>query len=145
VSDELNSSQVNLDPFDDGLNGVLPVSFSVYNKDWEGDLFVNILIDWNQDGDWENATSNGPDPKEWAVQNMLLKIPKDETRAYTTNVSLPKETWMRMTIKIIFTNSFRPLLQLPQPIQPRPQQLQPLHRPQLQQLKTAQQPQLLEE
>jgi hypothetical protein len=51
VSDELNSSQVNLDRFDDGLNGVLPVSFSVYNKDWEGDLFVNILIDWNQDGD----------------------------------------------------------------------------------------------
>jgi hypothetical protein len=106
VSDELNSSQVNLDPFDDGLNGVLPVSFSVYNKDWEGDLFVNILIDWNQDGDWENATSNGPDPKEWAVQNMLLKIPKDETRAYTTNVSLPKETWMRMTITSVRLNNY---------------------------------------
>ncbi len=98
VDDELDSKQINIDVYDDGLMGTSPISFVVTNKNWNGDLYVNILIDRNQDGDWENATNNGPDTNEWAVQNMKVDVPQGESRQFITKVELPEETWMRMTL-----------------------------------------------
>ncbi len=99
VDSELESKQVNNDRRDDGLNGTDPIRFTVTNKKWEKETFyVNILIDRNGDGDWENATKDGPDPNEWAVVNMKVEVPIGENREFKTKVSLPDETWMRMTL-----------------------------------------------
>src|SRR3989304_2953719 len=98
VDNETDSKQINVDPFDDGLVSISPIIFGVTNKDWDGRLYVNILIDFNQDGDWENATSNGPDPGEWAVKNMQVVVPKNSMKTFVANVSLPEEIWMRMTL-----------------------------------------------
>jgi hypothetical protein len=98
VDSELESNQVNNDRRDDGLISTDPISFTVTNKNWEGDLFVNILIDRNEDGDWENETNDGPDPNEWAVVNMKVEVPVGGTREFQTKVSVDDEIWMRMTL-----------------------------------------------
>jgi|GEM_PF-3791906 len=98
VDSELDSNQVDADRRDDGLKGTDPIEFTVTNKNWEENLYVNILIDRNEDGDWENETNDGPDPNEWAVVNMKVDVPVGETKLFKTKVSLPDETWMRMTL-----------------------------------------------
>jgi hypothetical protein len=68
-----------------------PITFRVTNNNWPDNLFVNILIDNNEDGDWG-------DPGEWAVQNMEINVPAGQSEAFETEVSLPPRTWMRMTL-----------------------------------------------
>ena len=37
------------------------------------DLYVNVWLDWNRDGDWDDTVDCAQGPaKEWAVQNQLL-------------------------------------------------------------------------
>ena len=57
------------DSFDDGLLGAIPLEFSVTNNDWDGPVYVNVLLDINKDGDWE-------DQGEWVVQNMAVDVPR---------------------------------------------------------------------
>ncbi|MBI4685330.1 MAG: PKD domain-containing protein [Nitrospirae bacterium] len=92
VDYEADSRQVNIDLFDDGLISRFPITFRVTNP--SGLVrYVNILIDWNQDGDWA-------DPGEWALQNFSVPILTVTPGIYTPNqaLSLPNNTWMRMTI-----------------------------------------------
>jgi len=99
VSAELDSRQVNSDDFDDGLVSPGPITFSITNNDWAGDLYVNILIDRNNDGDWEDAD-------EWAVQNMQVFPPIAQSQVFQTNVSLPTNLWMRMTLTSISLSNY---------------------------------------
>ena len=69
------------------------------------DLWVNIWLDWNRDGDWDDTLDcpEGPAP-EWAVQNQfLLNLPAGVNQI-TTPGFLPwhpeggEEIWMRITL-----------------------------------------------
>ncbi|UCE48301.1 MAG: hypothetical protein JSW47_22215, partial [Phycisphaerales bacterium] len=70
------------------------------------DLWVNVWLDFNRDGDWDDtlACPRGPVP-EWAVQNQFLfGLPQGPNRI-TTPAFLsshpkggPAEIWMRITL-----------------------------------------------
>jgi hypothetical protein len=70
------------------------------------DLWVNVWLDWNRDGDWDDTLecAQGPAP-EWAVQNQLLfdlAIGSNQITAPAVlswhPASGPKEIWMRITL-----------------------------------------------
>jgi C1A family cysteine protease len=101
---ELDANVPDNDLFDDGLvtailapgNATATVQFEVTNFIATNDLFVNILIDLNQDGDWT-------DPGEYVVQNQAINLPGP---AEGTFVSTPfstvgatlGQTWLRLTL-----------------------------------------------
>ncbi len=69
------------------------------------DLWVNIWIDWNRDGDWDDVVDcpEGPAP-EWAVQNQFLyNLPIGQNNI-TSPAFLPwhpddiEHIWMRITL-----------------------------------------------
>ena len=70
------------------------------------DLYVNIWLDWNRDGDWDDIANsiNGPAP-EWAVQNQLLINLSMGLNNITSPAFLcwhpadgPDPIWMRITL-----------------------------------------------
>jgi hypothetical protein len=71
------------------------------------DLWVNIWLDWNRDGDWDDTIDDcpeGPVP-EWAVQNQfLLNLPAGINQITTPGFMAwhPKsgheDIWMRITL-----------------------------------------------
>lgn len=70
------------------------------------DLWVNIWLDWNRDGDWDDVVDcpEGPVP-EWAVQNQfLLNLPAGSNQITTPGFltwhpeSGNQEIWMRITL-----------------------------------------------
>ena len=79
------------DSFDDGLLGAIPLEFSVTNNDWDGPVYVNVLLDINKDGDWE-------DQGEWVVQNMAVDVPAGQTLEFVTDVDFAEEANLRMTL-----------------------------------------------
>ena len=91
VDAETDARVTDLDDFDDGLISPDPITFKVTNNNWPDNLFVNILIDYNNDGDWA-------DDNEWAVQNFRVSVPQGQSQEFDTEVSLPLDTWMRMTL-----------------------------------------------
>ena len=58
------------------------------NVSW---LYVNVLLDLNDDGDWE-------DEGEWAIQNMEVAVPMAQTAEFPTEVEFPEEIQLRMTL-----------------------------------------------
>jgi len=109
-----SSDRPDRDQGDDGV--VLPLNMpncwwstfdyivNVINPDT--DLWVNVWIDWNRDGDWDDTLDcpEGPAP-EWAVQNQFLfNLPAGSSQI-TTPAFLPwhpddgtEEIWMRITL-----------------------------------------------
>jgi len=102
---ELDARVIDMDiPYSDGLvttilapgNATATVQFEVTNFIATNDLFVNILIDLNIDGDWT-------DPGEHVVQNQWINLPGP---AEATFVSTPfstvgatlGQTWLRLTL-----------------------------------------------
>ena len=79
------------DKYDDGLMAALPLEFAVTNKDWDGPLYLNMLLDYNKDGDWE-------DEGEWVVQNMQVDVPQGQTMEFPTDVNFDEEVQLRMTL-----------------------------------------------
>ena len=75
----------------DGLAGADPVAFVVTNNDWDGPLYLNMLLDYNKDGDWD-------DEGEWVIQNMEVTVPPGETVDFPTEVPFDEETQLRMTL-----------------------------------------------
>jgi len=74
--------------------------------DPDTDLWVNVWIDWNRDGDWDDTLDcpEGPAP-EWAVQNQLLFNLPVGINQITTPAFLPwhpeqgsEQIWMRITL-----------------------------------------------
>lgn len=70
------------------------------------DLWVNIWLDWNRDGDWDDTLEcpAGPVP-EWAVQNQFLVNMTKGTNQVTTPGFLSwhpengrEDIWMRITL-----------------------------------------------
>ena len=70
------------------------------------DLWVNVWIDWNRDGDWDDTLDcpEGPAP-EWAVQNQFLFNLPVGSNQITTPAILPwhpengtENVWMRITL-----------------------------------------------
>jgi len=70
------------------------------------DLWVNIWIDWNRDGDWDDTLDcpKGPAP-EWAVQNQFLFNLPAGVNHITTPAIMPwhpdlvsDRIWMRITL-----------------------------------------------
>ena len=79
------------DKFDDGLMAALPLEFAVTNKDWDGPLYVNVLVDYNNDGDWTDAD-------EWPVQNFEANVPMGETMDFATEFVFDELMWLRITL-----------------------------------------------
>lgn len=71
---------IDADEFDDGLLSLNPISVRVNNWDITGDIFLNVLIDRNDDGDWT-------DPGEWAVQNAVTGTPIFRGASFETTES----------------------------------------------------------
>ena len=70
------------------------------------DLWVNVWLDWNRDGDWDDVVDcpEGPTP-EWAVQNQFLFNLPTGVNQITTPAILsrhpedkPEDIWMRITL-----------------------------------------------
>ena len=70
------------------------------------DLWVNVWLDFNRDGDWDDTVecTTGP-ANEWAVQNQLLfDLPAGQTTVTTPAFlsahpeGLHEEIWMRITL-----------------------------------------------
>lgn len=66
----------------------------------QSDMYLNIWIDWMQDGDWNDGGEGGCESDEWAVQNM--PVPKGQ---FTVNPEIvaPDDTglhefWVRITL-----------------------------------------------
>lgn len=98
VDAENESLQVDND-LDDGLDPI-HLSVKIKNESWEDKIFLNVLLDVNQDGDWEDAP-------EWIVKNQIFSIPTGETLTYQLPISaftlLPlglnlEYTWLRLTV-----------------------------------------------
>lgn len=79
------------------------VTFEAYNCSLSTEAFLNILIDWNQDGDWNDNVACGPNDcaYEWAVKN----VPVGLATGCNTVVSPQFRTgpnggdgWMRITL-----------------------------------------------
>jgi hypothetical protein len=102
---------------DDGDDGVV-FPLNMPNCSWttidyvvnvvnpNADLWVNVWIDWNRDGDWDDTLDclEGPAP-EWAVQNQFLFNLPAGSNQITTPAILPwhpengtEEVWMRITL-----------------------------------------------
>jgi len=80
--------------------------YTVNVIDPDVDLLVNVWLDWNRDGDWDDTLdcAQGPAP-EWAVQNQLLFNLPVGLNQITTPAILswhPKggreQIWMRITL-----------------------------------------------
>ena len=112
---ELGGSASNSDNGDDAIDLKNPISlpnccwttldYDVTVVDPNVDLWVNIWLDWNRDGDWDDVVDcpEGPAP-EWAVQNQFLyNLPKG-LNTITSPAFLPwhpdnvKHIWMRITL-----------------------------------------------
>jgi uncharacterized repeat protein (TIGR01451 family) len=74
-------------------------------------LYVNVWIDFNRDGDWDDPIQKCPlgpaitgSYTEWAVQNELITIPGPGTFTFTTppfgaaNPTKGADMWMRITL-----------------------------------------------
>ena len=107
----------NMPDNDDGDDGIdLPLNlpdsqwttfeYTVNVIDPSVDLWVNVWLDWNRDGDWDDTldSAKGSAP-EWAVQNQLLfDLPIGSNKMMTPAILSwhpedgPKEIWMRITL-----------------------------------------------
>ena len=79
------------DKFGDGLLAAGPLEFAVTNNDWDGPLYVNVLVDFNKDGDWE-------DTDEWRIQNLVADVPMGETMEFATEFVFDELMWLRITL-----------------------------------------------
>jgi len=112
---EISGNGPNRDGGDDGVSvplalpdcGWATIEYSVTVVAPGTDLWVNIWLDWNRDGDWDDTLTNclaGPTP-EWAVQNQFLYDlsagqHKIRTPAFLCwhNPSGLEKIWMRITL-----------------------------------------------
>jgi len=109
-----SSNQSNHDHGDDGI--VFPLNlpncrwttfdYLVTVVDPNVDLWVNVWLDWNRDGDWDDTLDcdRGPAP-EWAVQNQLLfNLPAGLSQITTPAILSwhpedgTEQIWMRITL-----------------------------------------------
>lgn len=71
-------------------------------------LYVNVWIDWNRDGDWDDSPicPSGAVANEWAVRNQPLSglaagthtVPTPSFIPYHPESAVPRPVWMRVTL-----------------------------------------------
>ncbi len=91
VDNENNADVSDLDYFDDSILGVNPLTVRVSNYDWLGTLYLNVLSDENNDGDWD-------DPDEWVVINQAVNIPIRRGESIATPFNWDERRWIRITL-----------------------------------------------
>ncbi len=98
---ESDASVPDADAFDDGLLTTDPISVRVNNWDLTGDIYLNVLIDRNNDGDWA-------DPGEWAVQNAVTGTPIFKGASFDTTESWDPDTEgaLRITVTDVSITSY---------------------------------------
>jgi len=80
------------------------VKFKAYNCEAEREVFLNILCDWNGDGDWNDillCASIGRCAPEWAVKNVAIILPpgcSNQTSPRFRVGPKPGEGWLRITL-----------------------------------------------
>jgi hypothetical protein len=97
------------DAFDDGLlttylapGGTNDISFAVSVAPTAPEMtrYVNILVDWNQDGVWSGSDVNGA--PEHIIKNMPVDVMPGTTKTFTTDDFIAglntNPTWLRMTL-----------------------------------------------
>ncbi|MCK4368823.1 MAG: VWA domain-containing protein [Dehalococcoidales bacterium] len=103
---EPDANVPDLDLYDDGLvtttittdNPAQTVTFQVTDLMVEGDLYVNILIDLNADGDWLDTVGT---QSEHVVVNQVLPAVQEQTvvsNPFSTVGATPGTTWLRITL-----------------------------------------------
>jgi hypothetical protein len=123
VSYELDSEQVDVDMYDDGVSPLgftfacNPAQFNIevcvddadggrYGPSAENLLYINILFDWNKDGVWgglDEGVCPFPVP-EWALQNFTVDpstwAPGQNCSVIPVPVNLGRfgPAWMRVTL-----------------------------------------------
>ena len=89
-----------------GYCGVAWLPFRTYNCGPPRQVYLNILIDWNSDGDWNDAVTCRYDVgcvPEWCVKNALITLPSGCNRVTSPRfrmgwTSAGLWAWMRLTI-----------------------------------------------
>lgn len=91
VDAEPDAKVPNADLYDDGVRTHNPLTVRVSNWDWNGTLYLNALIDGNNDGDWS-------DVGEWTIQNLPMNVPMRKGEIVVTDYVWDGRTWMRLTL-----------------------------------------------
>ncbi len=91
VDAEAGPERPDRDRFDDAILDLDPLTIGVSNWSWPGLLYLNVLMDLNDDGDWE-------DRGEWVVQNQTVVVPLRGTASVMTPVRWDGQHWMRITL-----------------------------------------------
>ncbi|TSC89905.1 MAG: hypothetical protein G01um10143_395 [Parcubacteria group bacterium Gr01-1014_3] len=100
VDVEPDSLQVDDDNFDDGFESTTWL-IKISNNSWtEGPIYLNMLIDLNHDGDWDESDT------EWAVKNQQVIVPAGTSKTVLPLISnllvglnFPiTDTWIRLTV-----------------------------------------------
>ena len=89
--------------------GAVPYDAYLCTQDPAGtSAYLNVLVDWNQDGDWNDQLSCGvvgmPNLEcapEWAVHNLVISLAPGCNHLVTPNFRIgpnPGQGWMRMTL-----------------------------------------------
>ena len=81
------------------------VTFKAFNCKTDRDVYLNILVDMNQDGDWnDNFTCPGPTVTcayEWAVKNRVITLPAGCSSQTSPSFLMGPNAgkgWMRITL-----------------------------------------------
>ncbi len=106
--------ECNADGVDAGIAGPISfntctastVTFKTFNCQTPRDVYLNILVDWNRDGDWNDnfQCGTGPNPScayEWAVKNQIVTLGSGcETHISPSFLAGPNagRGWLRITL-----------------------------------------------
>lgn len=83
------------------------VVFEAYNcQQVDREVFLNILVDWNQDGDWNDnfMCPGGACAYEWAVKNAVILLPPGCNQVTSPSFLAgpsPGHGWMRITLSSV--------------------------------------------
>jgi len=91
VDSEPDANVPDKDLYDDSVLDNDPLTIRVSNWNTSGYLFLNVLIDSNDDGDWADAG-------EWVLQNLVVSVPTRKSHAVETDARWDAKTWMRVTL-----------------------------------------------
>lgn len=99
VDGESDAELPDEDAYDDGLLAWAPLKVRVSNWDWDGQLYLNALIDKSADGDWADAG-------EWVVQNLAVSVLTRKGTTVETQATWDGSMWLRITLTGVSIQNF---------------------------------------
>jgi hypothetical protein len=86
--------------YGDDEEATLEFAVSAASDSSQTTYYLNVLFDWNKDGEWKGLDSNGAE--EWAVKNFVVTIAPGEEKTFRTDTfntgTSAHPVWMRMTL-----------------------------------------------